>query len=84
MTGIPLDYDRFTENYLQEFFDGNLHRELEKCDTLQGFNLVSDMESGWGGFSSALLVELRNELPKKAGSFHGDTMKMIHSQMTSL
>lgn len=61
-----IGYDEFTENYLQEFFDGNLHRELEKCDTLQGFNLVSDMESGWGGFSSALLVELRNELPKKA------------------
>ncbi|QHS75482.1 Dml1p [Saccharomyces paradoxus] len=60
-----IGYDEFTENYLQEFFDGNLHTELEKCDTLQGLNLVSDVESGWGGFSSALLLELRNELPKK-------------------
>ncbi|CAI4048687.1 hypothetical protein SKDZ_13G3370 [Saccharomyces kudriavzevii ZP591] len=60
-----IGYDEFTENYLQNFFDGNLHTELEKCDTLQGLNLVTDVESGWGGFSSALLLELKNELPKK-------------------
>ncbi|QID87349.1 mtDNA inheritance, partitioning of the mitochondrial organelle [Saccharomyces pastorianus] len=60
-----IGYDEFTENYMQEFFDGNLHTELEKCDTLQGLNLITDIESGWGGFSSALLLELKNELPKK-------------------
>ena len=37
-------YDEFTENYLQDFFDGNLHTELEKCDTLQGLNIVTDVE----------------------------------------
>ncbi|EJS44171.1 dml1p [Saccharomyces arboricola H-6] len=60
-----IGYDEFAENYSQEFFDGNFHTELEKCDTLQGLNIVTDVESGWGGFSSALLLELRNELPKK-------------------
>lgn len=54
----------FNENYLQDFFDGNLHTQLEQCDTLQGFNLITDMDSGWGGFSSSMLIELRNELPK--------------------
>lgn len=57
-------YQEFDENYLQDFFDGNLHTQLEQCDTLQGFNLITDMDSGWGGFSSSMLVELRNELPK--------------------
>ncbi|KAH7589440.1 Misato Segment II tubulin-like domain [Nakaseomyces glabratus] len=56
--------EEFKSNYLVDFFDTNLHHELEQCDTLQGFNIITDIDNGWGGFSSALLVELRNELPK--------------------
>lgn len=59
-----LGYQEFNDNYLQDFFDGNMHSQLEQCDTLQGFNLLTDMDSSWGGFSSAMLLELRNELPK--------------------
>lgn len=58
-------FQEFNENYLIDFFDGNLHAQLEQCDTLQGFNLITDMDSGWGGFATAILQELRNELPKK-------------------
>ncbi|CAR28674.1 hypothetical protein ZYGR_0U00320 [Zygosaccharomyces rouxii] len=59
-----LGVQEFDDNYLQEFFDGNLHRQLEQCDTLQGLNLMSSLDSAWSGFSSAMLLELRNELPK--------------------
>lgn len=56
----------FNENYLNDFFDGNLHNQLEQCDTLQGFNIITDMDSGWGGFSASMLIEIRNELPKSS------------------
>lgn len=59
-----LGVQEFNENYLQEFFDGNLHKQLEQCDTLEGFNVMSSLDSAWSGFSSAMLLELRNELPK--------------------
>lgn len=59
-----IGYQELNDNYATDFFDGNLHAQLEQCDTLQGLNLITDMDSGWGGFSSALLLELRNELPK--------------------
>lgn len=62
--GYELGVKEFDENYLQEFFDRNLHKQLEQCDTLQGFNLMSSLDSAWCGFSSAMLLELRNELPK--------------------
>lgn len=47
-----------------DFFDTNLRYMLEQADTLQGINLITDLDSGWGGFSSQLLQELRDELPK--------------------
>lgn len=47
-----------------DFFDTNLRLMLEQADTLQGVNLVTDLDSGWGGFSSQLIQELRDELPK--------------------
>ncbi|QLG70715.1 hypothetical protein HG535_0A06570 [Zygotorulaspora mrakii] len=62
---FDVGYQEFNESYLTDFFDGNFHSELEQCDTLQGFNLIMDMDSGWGGFTTALVQELRNELPKK-------------------
>ncbi|SMN22099.1 similar to Saccharomyces cerevisiae YMR211W DML1 Essential protein involved in mtDNA inheritance [Maudiozyma saulgeensis] len=47
-----------------DFLDENLRTVLESCDSLQGFNLVADIGSAWGGFSSSLLQELKDEIPK--------------------
>ncbi|KAL3234553.1 Protein DML1 [Nakaseomyces bracarensis] len=59
-------YEEFKNNYLQDFFDNNMHRKLEECDSLQGFNIITDMDNGWGGFTSALLTELKDDLPKNS------------------
>ncbi|CAB4252690.1 similar to Saccharomyces cerevisiae YMR211W DML1 Essential protein involved in mtDNA inheritance [Maudiozyma barnettii] len=48
----------------EDFLDENLRSVLEQCDTLQGFNLVTDIDSAWGGFSASLLQELKDEVPK--------------------
>ncbi|CCF56617.1 hypothetical protein KAFR_0B03210 [Kazachstania africana CBS 2517] len=48
-----------------EFFDNQLRVQLENCDYLQGFNLLTDLDNGWSGFSTSLLRELRDEVPKK-------------------
>lgn len=48
------------------FMDESLRTALEQCDSLQGFNLVTDMDSAWSGFTMSLLEELRDELPKSS------------------
>lgn len=62
---FQLGYDEFMANYCNNFFDDNFRRQLEECDALQGFNVITDTDNAWGGFTTALLEELRNELPKK-------------------
>ncbi|AGO14136.1 AaceriAER340Wp [[Ashbya] aceris (nom. inval.)] len=57
-------YAVFSEECARDFFDTSLHRQLEQCDTLQGFNLVTETENGWGGFMAALQEQLREEVPK--------------------
>ena len=52
------------ESQKDNFMDENLRIALEHCDTLEGFNLVTDMGSAWGSFTSSLLQELKDEIPK--------------------
>lgn len=47
-----------------DFNDEHLRTALERCDSLQGFNLVTDVDTAWGMFSKSLLQDLRDELPK--------------------
>ncbi|CAH01379.1 Dml1p [Kluyveromyces lactis] len=63
--------NQFRENYSNEFFDSNLHQQLEKCDSLQGFNIITELDNGWGGFSSSMLLELKDELPKVSYHTYG-------------
>ncbi|SCU79643.1 LAFA_0B04566g1_1 [Lachancea sp. 'fantastica'] len=57
-------YNEFKSQYSADFIDEKLHWQLEACDGLQGINLLSELDNGWGGFSSSLLLEVRDELPK--------------------
>lgn len=59
-----IGYEEFKDLYSQDFFDNNLHKTLEECDSLQGFNIITDIDNAWGGFTSALLNELKDDLPK--------------------
>lgn len=61
---FDIGVQEFRETHCDGFFDGNFHTQLERCDALQGFNLVTELDNAWGGFTSELLVELRDELPK--------------------
>ncbi|SCV05865.1 LANO_0H16886g1_1 [Lachancea nothofagi CBS 11611] len=63
-SSYDVGYQEFKTNYCADFFDDKLHSQLESCDGLQGLNLLSEMDNGWGGFSSCLLENLRDELPK--------------------
>ena len=38
-----------------------VRRFLEECDTLQGFHLLCDADSGFGGAAAALLTQLRDD-----------------------
>ncbi|CAR22810.1 Dml1p [Lachancea thermotolerans CBS 6340] len=57
-------FQEFATNYCSEFFDEKLRTQLEMCDELQGINLLSEIDNGWGGFSSSMLSNIRDELPK--------------------
>ncbi|SCU78380.1 LAMI_0A04434g1_1 [Lachancea mirantina] len=56
--------DEFIEHYSADFLEENFRWQLEKCEQLQGLNLISEIENSWGGFSSAMVSDLRDELPK--------------------
>ncbi|SCU82500.1 LADA_0C05798g1_1 [Lachancea dasiensis] len=79
----------FKTNHATQFFDQQLHSQLESCDGLQAINLLSEVDNGWGGFSSSLLVEMRDELPKTdviSWGFNNDDVltlnQPIHSTRT--
>lgn len=50
------EYSKYQETSIDEF-----RRYLEEVDNLQGINLFSDYNSGWGGFTSHLLLDLKDE-----------------------
>ncbi len=48
-------------NYLEDFF----RPILEQCDALNGLNVVTDVDSAWGSFTSEMLGEIIDDyLPK--------------------
>lgn len=63
--------EEFKVKYCDEFFDVNLHQQLESCDTLQGFNIITELDNAWGGFASKMLLELKDELPKSTYMTYG-------------
>lgn len=49
-----------------DFMDERFRPFLEQCDHLGGINVVTEIDSAWGGFSDDLLQYLRDEyVPKK-------------------
>ena len=50
-----------------EDLEQNLFYLLEKCDSVQGFQVLSDVYDGiFGGISSSLIESFRDEMPKKS------------------
>lgn len=50
------EYHQYSEDSLENF-----RNTLEECDLIQGVNLISELDSAWGGFTNELLVDLKDE-----------------------
>ncbi|GME77559.1 unnamed protein product [Ambrosiozyma monospora] len=69
--------NEFKENSTgDDFVDENFRNLLENCDLANGVNLLTEVDSGWGGFSSSLLDMLRDtyvpKLPILTWGFYQD------------
>ncbi|KAH3666414.1 hypothetical protein WICMUC_005682 [Wickerhamomyces mucosus] len=52
-----------------EFLENKYRIMLEECDLINGINLVTEIDSAWGGFGSGLLNELRDDYNPKSSIF---------------
>lgn len=60
-------YDEMNQD--KEYLETNFRPVLETCDSLSGISLTTEVDSGWGGFSSQILAELRDDYLPKAPVF---------------
>ncbi|KAK9458348.1 tubulin domain-containing protein [Dipodascopsis uninucleata] len=58
--GVAEYQDPANENG-REALDRDFRAILEECDNLGGLNLLTDIDSAWGGFSSELLRDIRDD-----------------------
>ncbi|KAI5788956.1 tubulin domain-containing protein [Peziza echinospora] len=47
-----------------DILDRDLRFFAEECDYMQGIQLITTTDDGWGGFASSYLAALRDEFPK--------------------
>ncbi|KAI9244658.1 tubulin domain-containing protein [Sporodiniella umbellata] len=47
-----------------EIFENNMRLFAEECDSLQGFQIMTDVDDAFGGFTEGLLNDLRDEFGK--------------------
>lgn len=48
----------------EKVIEENLRFFIEECDHLQGFQLMTDVQDGFGGLSAGFLELLRDDFPK--------------------
>lgn len=48
----------------QDLFDRDVRPFVEECDQPQGFQIISSVGDGWGGFSARYMDRLRDEFEK--------------------
>ena len=53
-----------TLNAEHDLLDRDFRAFAEECDSLQGVNVISSVDDGWGGFASSYVEELRDEYGK--------------------
>lgn len=47
-----------------DLFDRDLRPFVEECDQMQGLQMLTSVEDGWGGFSARYMDRLRDEFGK--------------------
>ncbi|GME87760.1 unnamed protein product [[Candida] boidinii] len=89
--------NEYKENYEEgrDVLDENFRKILEDSDLLEGVNLITEIDSGWAGFTDCLLQELRDEYLPKTTIFtwgltnddpvaHPQNLKSIFSRLKSM
>ncbi|CAO3696046.1 unnamed protein product [Rhizopus stolonifer] len=77
--------EAYTENEKEvEIFDNNLRLYAEECDYLQGFQIMTDVDDAFGGFTEGLLDDLRDEFGKLSILTYGlsDSLAYYHNDRT--
>jgi hypothetical protein len=49
-----------------EYLEDKYRVSLESCDLLNGVNIVTELDSAWGGFTSEMIKELRDDYNPKS------------------
>lgn len=58
-------WDEINNNHNKEYLEETFRPILELCDQVSGLSLTTEIDSGWGGFTSELLANLRDDhVPK--------------------
>ena len=52
------------DHLIDEFYDDKVRLMLEKCDSGQGFQIITNVDDGFTGFSMAIIQKLDDELSK--------------------
>lgn len=82
-----IGFTEFRDSHSDDFFNDGVRIQVEKCDNIQGFNLITEVDNAWGGFSSSLLEELRDEFHKCdmfTWSFNDDDIISLKKSIRSL
>lgn len=69
-----VDYEVGVEEWKSDmvgvnFLEDRYRNILESCDSLGGLNIVSEIDSAWGGFTSQMLDEVRDDYNPKSSIF---------------
>ncbi|CAJ0827935.1 7112_t:CDS:10 [Entrophospora sp. SA101] len=70
-----LDHQKEDENS----FDENFRFFAEECDLIQGFQIITNLNDGFGGFSCGFVEQLIEEYPKKSVLTFGINETLIKS-----
>ncbi|CDK25433.1 unnamed protein product [Kuraishia capsulata CBS 1993] len=52
-----------------DFMDEEFRHSLESCDLLSGLNVITDVDSAWGGFTSEFMADITDEFLPKTTTF---------------
>jgi hypothetical protein len=74
-----LGVETYNDHQTKSSIEDKLHFFTEECDNLQGFNMLADVFSGFGGLASSLAQDIYDDFPNKAVMLYTVTPAMFHN-----
>ncbi|KAG2174970.1 hypothetical protein INT43_006032 [Umbelopsis isabellina] len=75
-------YNAYDENEKEtDSFDENFRFFVEECDQLQGFQIMTSIDDGFGGFTRGFLENVRDEYPKTSILTYGISNSNVPASM---